>query len=89
MRFPLLLTRAERGAEEPRGGTFHGMGNAREERSSCILICCSRERGLLPIFKSSRIRSKEPRHLEPVTLPDVIESLIRVKAFTALGTSKS
>ena len=63
------------GAEESRGGTFQGSGSPREERSSHVLICCSRERGLLPIFNSRRKRSKELRHCELFTF---IESLVRV-----------
>lgn len=77
------------GAERWRGGTFHGIGNAREERSIRILICCSRERGLLPIFKSNRIRSNWLRHRELFTLHHVIESLIRVKAFAVLEASEA
>src|SRR3989440_131231 len=80
---PVAPTTTGGGAEGSRGGTFHGTGSAREERSSHILICCSRERGLLPIFKSKRIRSKEPRHCELFTLHDVIESLIQVKLYVS------
>src|SRR5436190_20117313 len=72
------------GAEESRGGTFQGMGSPREKRSSHMPICCSRERGLLPIFKSRRTRSKELRHCELFTLHHV-ESLIWVKALGLSG----
>ena len=51
------------------------MGSPSEERSTHVLICCSRERGVLPIFNSSRKRSKELRHCELFTF---IESLVRV-----------
>ena len=48
-------------------------------------ICCSRERGLLPIFKSNRKRSKKLPNCELFTLHHVIESLIWVKALGLSG----
>src|SRR5207253_4964897 len=74
------------GADGSRGGTFREMGNARERRSSQIAICCNLERGVLPIFKSRRIRSKELRNCEPFTF---IESVGRVKMVAAFHCSKS
>ena len=74
------------GAELFRGRTFHGMGSARVKRSSQVPICCNLERGLLPIFKSKRMRSKELRHCELFTF---IESIVRVEVVAAFDGPKT
>jgi len=43
------------------------------------------ERGVLPIFKGRRIRSKELRNCEPFTF---IESIVRVKVVAAFQGPK-